>query len=80
MLRQLCNDGGSNVLIENNGVIQKWVAIPFWNNWAVFNVNSITSVIAECRNIDADAWYKRGLNWAADRSIRHDCLYFITDL
>ena len=34
MLRQLYDDASDTVLIENNGVAQKWVAIPFWSDGA----------------------------------------------
>ena len=46
-LRQLCYEVSNTVLIENNGVTQKWVATQFWGDSIVFNENSITSVITE---------------------------------
>ena len=46
-LRQLCDDARDTVLIEDNGVTQKWVATPFWSKSNVFNENSTTSIIAE---------------------------------
>ena len=53
-LRQLCDDARNTVLIENNGVAQKWVATPFWSNSILFHKNTIAS-------IDDDAWCKRAL-------------------
>ena len=63
MLWQLCDDASDTVLIENNGVARKWVAIPFWSNSVVFNDSSITSVIAELsqRWLWPDTWCKQGL-------------------
>ena len=49
MLQQLCDYASDNVIIENNGVSRKWVAIPFWSDSIVFNESSITS-IKECCN------------------------------
>ena len=42
--RQLGIDTSNSVLIENNGVAQKWVAIPFWSD-IVFNENRIASLM-----------------------------------
>ena len=53
---QLCDDTRDTVLIENNGVTQKWVATPFWSDSIVFHENTIASIIT-----DADAWCKRAL-------------------
>ena len=47
MLRQLWDDAGDTAVNENNGVIQKWVVIPFWSDSIVFNDSNITSVITE---------------------------------
>ena len=47
MLQQLCDDATDTVLIENNGVAQKWVATPIWSDSIVFYENIIASVIAE---------------------------------
>ena len=47
MLQQLCDDASDTVLIENNGVTQKWVATPIWSDSTVFDENIIASVIAE---------------------------------
>ena len=47
MLRQLCNDGGDFVLIENNGVTQKWAETSFWSNYISFNEDSIASVTTQ---------------------------------
>ena len=46
MLRQLCDGASNTVLIENNDVTRKWVAIPFWSDSIIFNDSSITSIIA----------------------------------
>ena len=46
-LRQLCDDASNTVLIENNGVIQKWVSTPIWGNSIIFNENRITNLIEE---------------------------------
>ena len=47
MLRQLCNDTCITVLMEYNGVTQKWVTTPFWSDSSVFHENSAASIMAE---------------------------------
>ena len=47
MLRQLSDDASDTVLIENNGVTQKWIAIPCWSDFIAFDKNSIAGVITE---------------------------------
>ena len=39
-LKQLCDDTSDNVLIEKNGVTQKWVATPIWSDSAIFEAAS----------------------------------------
>ena len=46
-LRPLCDDASYSVLIENNGVTEKWIATILWSNTIVFNENIIASVMAE---------------------------------
>ena len=41
------NSASDTVLIESNGMTQKWVATAFWSNSIAFNENIITSVITE---------------------------------
>ena len=63
MLLQLGDDiSDISVLIENNGVAWKRVAILYLSDSLVFNENSITVSSQHCRSIDADAWCKRSLN------------------
>ena len=49
-LRQLCNNTSNTVLVENNGVPWKWVAIPIWSDFIVFNENSIAMKIVALHN------------------------------
>ena len=46
-LRPLCDDASYSVLIENNGVTEKWIATILWSNTIIFNENIIASVMAE---------------------------------
>ena len=61
MMWQLRNDASSTILMENNGVAQTWVAIPFWSDSIVFNDKESLASSQSCCSIDADAWYKRTL-------------------
>ena len=50
-----------SVLIANNGVAWKWVAITIWSDSIVFNENSITRIIAQLSQRWCWRWCKRAL-------------------
>ena len=49
------DDANNSVLVENNGVIWKWVATPIWSDFIVFNENTIASIIAK----SSQHWHRR---------------------
>ena len=61
MMWQLRNDVSNTTVMENNGVAQTCVAIPFWSDSIVFNDKESLASSQSCCSIDADAWYKRTL-------------------
>ena len=52
-LLQLCYDASDSLLIENNGVTQKWVTTVFWSDSITFNENRIIAEIVTALTLSA---------------------------
>ena len=70
-LQQVCDDAGDSVLIENNSVTWKWVAVPFWSDSIIFNENRIACVFAKL--LQSWCWH---LVWWTLRQWHHNKSWF----